>query len=124
MPGKVWIRLCALEQLPSDKAVNIFVNGQRYVVIRQGESAYMVQGYCTHMLYPLKDSKVENCVLTCNLHGSKFDIRDGSVQHWPMPMVDDVKQKKMLRTFETRVEGGEVYVAWETDDPSKVRARF
>lgn len=124
MAEKVWVKVCPVSDLPNGKAINILVNGQRFVVARCDDQAYMVQGYCTHMLYPLKDAKVEGCIITCPLHGSKFDLRDGSVQNWPMPMLEDIKQKKMLRTFETQVKDGIMYVAWVADDPSKVRVRL
>jgi nitrite reductase/ring-hydroxylating ferredoxin subunit len=122
--ARVWVRLCALEDIPSGKATNVFINGQRYVIARDGDLAAVLQGFCSHMLYPFKDAQVADCTITCDLHGSQFDIRDGSVLNWPMPMLPDTQERKRLKTFETRVEAGILYVAWPAADPSRVRVRF
>jgi len=122
---KVWVRVCALNDIPAGKATNIFVNGQRFVIMRTKDAAYITQGYCTHMLYPLKDAVVgDDCILTCNLHGSKFDVRDGSIKYWPMPAADDILKRKALQIFPTRVEEGVVYVEWPGTDASKIRIKL
>lgn len=120
---QVWVRVCTLTEIPEDRAINLHVNGQRLVVAREGDSAFVVQGYCTHMLYALKDAAVDACVITCPLHGSQFDLRTGEVIYWPMPDLADAKARKMLRTFETKVEGGTVYLRWLANSPDKVRVR-
>lgn len=121
---KVWVRVCPVNELPDGLAKNLHINGQRLVVARSGENAYIMQGYCSHMLFPLKDAKIDDCVITCNLHGSQFDVRDGHVVRWPLPVAEDTVRNKTLRTFETRVEGGILFVAWPGDSPDKVRIRF
>lgn len=121
---KVWVRVCALTDLPEGRAVNLHVNGQRLVVAREGDLAYIVQGYCTHMLYALKDAAVESCTITCPLHGSQFDLRTGSVLHWPLPDLEEAKARKMLRTFETQVRDGDIYLNWAANSPDKVRVRL
>lgn len=120
----VWVRVCALDELPAGKAINVFFNGQRYVISRCGETAFVTQGYCSHMLYPLKGAKVEGCVLTCNLHGSQFSLKDGKVLHWPLPALEDTLKRKALKAFETKVEGGVVFVLWPGKDGEKIRVKF
>jgi 3-phenylpropionate/trans-cinnamate dioxygenase ferredoxin subunit len=122
--NKVWVRVCDLSDLPADRAVNVHVNNQRLVIARCGESAHVLQGYCTHMLYALKDAEVSNCLITCNLHGSQFDLRDGSVQSWATTLTDEIKQRKALRVYETEVRGGVVYLAWQAESAEKVRVRL
>lgn len=122
--NKVWVRVCQLADLPVGRAVNVHINNQRLVIARCGESAHIVQGYCTHMLYALKDSAVKDCVITCSLHGSQFDLRDGSVQHWVTPLTDDIRERKALRVYETEVRDGVVYVAWNAESAEKVRVRL
>jgi nitrite reductase/ring-hydroxylating ferredoxin subunit len=127
--NKVWVKACPLADLPTDKAANIFVNGQRFVIMRANDKAYMFQGYCSHMLYPLKDSKVQcsddkGCELVCNLHSSRFNLADGSVAHWATPASAETLERKALRTFETRIEDGMVYIEWAAASPDKVRVKF
>jgi nitrite reductase/ring-hydroxylating ferredoxin subunit len=125
-----WVRLCALADIPSDHAKALNVNGQALIITRCNDGASVLQGFCTHMLYPLANSKVENCVLTCSLHLSSFRTEDGSVNEWSTyPPVSGkvlalINQNKALRTFETRVTDGDVYLLWPTDDPTSVRVRI
>ncbi len=122
--SKIWVRVCDLSDLPADRAVNVHINNQRLVIARCGEGAHIVQGYCTHMLYALKDAEVSNCLITCSLHGSQFDLRDGSVQSWATPLTEDIKQRKALRVYETEVRDGALYLAWNAESAEKVRVRL
>ncbi len=126
---QVWVRICALDSVPTDKTLDITVNSQRLILTRCGDEAYIYQGFCTHMLFPLAGSQVGECILTCKLHHSRFDVRDGSVVEWATypPLqdssLDEIRQRKGLRPYETRVVDGDVYIAWPTDQPEKVRVR-
>lgn len=122
--NKTWVRVCQLDELPTNKAINVHINNQRLVVARCGDAAYIAQGYCSHMLYALKDAPIADCVITCPLHGSQFNLQDGSIAHWPLPITDEVRARKTLRTYETEVREGVLYVAWATDEPDKVRVRL
>jgi nitrite reductase/ring-hydroxylating ferredoxin subunit len=125
---KAWVKIGLLSQVPEGKAINVYINGQRLVITRHQDSAYVLQGYCTHMMFYFKDALVEDCVLTCGLHRSQFDVRDGSVVLWTEnlsgKLLEDVKTKKRLRTYDTEVRDGIVYVLWTTADPDKVRVKF
>jgi len=123
----VWVRVCTLSKIPANKAIGFTVNGQRMIVVRCGDQPLVMQGYCSHMLYPLADSKIDGCVLTCALHRSKFDARDGAVVEWgAFPPVtgaalDTIRAERSLRTFETRVNGDEVFLRWPAEKPEDVR---
>src|SRR5947207_3437709 len=122
--NKVWVRVCPLDRVPTGKALNLNINGQRLIIARCGDSVSIMQGFCTHMIYPLAGARIQDCVLTCGLHHSKFDIRDGSVVDWStLPGIsgvtlEEVRDHKTLRIFETHVEDGALFILWPTDDPS------
>ena len=125
-----WVRLCTRDQLPEQKAVELNINGQRLAIARCGENVSVLQGYCSHMLFPLAGSRVDHCVLVCSLHESSFDIRDGSVVEWSsFPAVTGqalaaIRDHKALRTYETRTTDGEVYILWPVEDPESVNVRI
>ena len=128
--AKSWVRVCALNDIPADKAQDVTINGQRLIVTRCGDEPRIYQGFCSHMLYPLGNSGIDNCVLTCSLHRSQFDVRDGSVVTWSTypPTVGKtlsaLRERKALKSYETRVTDGDVYIAWLTDRPENVRVRM
>ncbi len=127
--NKIWVRVCALDQLPADKPKDVNINGQRLIITRCGDGAQILQGFCSHMLYPLSAASLNGCELTCALHHSRFDVRDGKVLDWSVyprivgPALAALRERKALRTFETRVTDGDVYVLWPADDPNTVRIR-
>ncbi len=128
--AKSWVRVCALNDIPTDKAQDININGQRLIVTRCGSEAHIFQGFCSHMLFPLGGSQIDDCVLTCGLHHSQFDVQDGSVVTWSTypPIVGKtlsaLRERKALKSYETRVTDGDVYVVWLTDKPENVRVRM
>ena len=127
---KTWVRVCSLDDIAKDKASEVIIAGQRLTLARCGDSASILQGFCSHMLFPLAGSAVDDCVLTCALHNSTFNTRDGSVIDWstfpPLvgPALAAIRQRKALRTYETKVEGDEVFVLWPTDAPETVTVKM
>ncbi|MGB2953257.1 MAG: Rieske 2Fe-2S domain-containing protein [Gaiellaceae bacterium] len=62
---------------------------------------YAVQGHCLHLHGPLGEGRLDGHVLTCPWHGWQYDVRTGK-------NVFDLAIQ--LRTYEVRVEDGEIKV--------------
>lgn len=126
---KTWIKVCQLNDLPVHKAADLHIANQRLIITRSDDSAQIYQGFCTHMLFPLAGSKVEDCQLVCALHQSKFDVRSGQVETWAdQPGVTgsalgDLQLQKALRSYETKVEDGILYISWMTQSPDSISVR-
>ncbi len=127
--NRVWVRICALDDVPAERALGISVSGQQLILVRCNHETHVYQGFCSHMLYSLAGSRIEGCTMTCGLHHSQFDVRDGSVVQWaaypPLDsqVLDEIRKRKALRTYETRVIDGDVYISWAADRPEDVRIR-
>ena len=81
-------------------------NGERVCLARVQGDVYAVRDRCTHAEYPLSEGSVgPEYELECPLHGAVFDVRDGSVQCAPA--------EEPVRTYEVKVEGGEIWVRAE-----------
>jgi nitrite reductase/ring-hydroxylating ferredoxin subunit len=63
---------------------------------------YATQNACLHLEGPLGDGWLEGTVLTCPWHGWQYDVRTGE---------NEFDRAIRLRTFDVRVEDGEVKVA-------------
>ncbi len=63
---------------------------------------HAIQGTCSHEDYPLDEGVLDGYTVTCALHHSRFDLRDGSVVDPPA----DVP----LAIYEVTVEDGRVMV--------------
>lgn len=75
--------------------------GRWLAVFRAGGEVFAIDNACPHMAGPLGAGRVENCVVTCPLHGWKIDLRTGA-----SPTNAHVR----VARHEVRVEDGWVWV--------------
>jgi len=126
----VWVRLCPVAKVPTNKAAGFRVNGQRMVLARCGDSIKVFQGFCSHQQYPLAGSKISDCVMTCNLHRSKFNVVDGTVAEWATLLavsgkaLTDIHDQHALKTYATRLENGEVLLEWPGENVDAIRIKL
>ena len=97
-----WQRVAALADLADDAALAVRLGNRRIALYRLDGKVYALDDVCTHALALLSQGFIENGAVECPLHGARFDIATGRCLS-PPATVD-------LRTYEVRVEGGEVYV--------------
>jgi 3-phenylpropionate/trans-cinnamate dioxygenase ferredoxin component len=96
------IPVAALTAVPEGEARGFEVEGVELVLCNVDGEIYALQGMCTHQDLPLDGGEVEGGVLTCEWHGAEFDVCTGAVRTLPAT--------RRLRTFETRVTDGRIYV--------------
>jgi nitrite reductase/ring-hydroxylating ferredoxin subunit len=108
----------------------VTLEGQELVICNSNGSWYAVERRCGHMNAPLDKGTLDGTIVTCPMHCAQFDVRSGGVLCGPMPhdpgvrpptprgaqllhdlveMIDQVRTLP-IRTFETRLEAGEVWV--------------
>ena len=59
------------------------VSGIPAVLLKQGQTIYAIGATCTHLAGPLDEGTVEDGVVQCPWHGSRFCMSDGSVVNGP-----------------------------------------
>jgi len=91
--------------------------GIRLLVARVEGKYYTAQALCPHMKGNLARGKLDGFIITCPLHGSQFDIRDGSNIAWVAALprlaqkaVGVVAKPKDLKNYPARVQDGQVWV--------------
>jgi len=95
------------EALVRDKAV---------LLARMGDSYYAADNRCTHMGGKLSQGKLEATVVTCPLHGSQFDLKNGQVIPWLkgpglLSTVGKIlKSPRQLTTYKVRVEDDKILI--------------
>jgi len=78
----------------------LHVNGRRIALARTGDRYHAVDDGCTHRGGSLAGGVLVGHTVQCLWHGSQFDVRTGEVACGPA--------KKGVRTFDVRVEKGDV----------------
>ena len=57
--------------------VRVEVDGLAVAMVREAEEVFAIEDECSHAAVPLSEGDVEDCMIECFLHGSRFDLRTG-----------------------------------------------
>ena len=64
-------------------AMRVYDAGERRILVAHiGDQFYALDAKCPHMGGDLSRGRLEGTALTCPVHGSRFDVRDGRVIAW------------------------------------------
>ena len=86
------------------------------LVARVGEKYYVADNRCPHMGGRLSQGKLEGTVVTCPLHGSQFDLKDGKVVRWlkgsglMSKLGKALKSPKTLTVYKTQVKDDQILI--------------
>ncbi len=94
-----WIDAFASDELADNQAKLVKVDGKRIAVFRTSGELYAIDDRCPHEGYPLVKGAVAECILTCQYHNFKFDLRDGACV-----MGDEAVRTFPIRLAKDRVE--------------------
>ena len=91
-----------LADVPQGASLAIELEGHDLALVRDGETVYCIEDWCSHGEIPLSDGDVEGCEIECFLHGSRFSLRTGEPTGLPATVP--------VSTFPVELRDGEVYV--------------
>lgn len=76
---KEYIRACALAEMPKRFGKRIEIEeGVEVALFDVDGTLYAVDNICPHQKFPLlHEGDINDCVVTCPMHGWRFDIRTG-----------------------------------------------
>ncbi|MEZ6126842.1 MAG: FAD-binding oxidoreductase [Planctomycetaceae bacterium] len=104
-----------MSDVPDKSGLAVSVNGMDLALFRHQDGIRCIDAACPHEGASLADGDFSNGVVRCPWHDWAFDVRNGcSLDH---PGND-------VRTFESKVEDGQVLVKLETNVPSVPAATF
>ena len=90
------------DEIPPGTIRTVHVGDEAVAVANVGGELYAVQNACIHLQGPLGEGWLEEGKLTCPWHGWQYDVRTGQ---------NVFDRAIRLRTYEVRVENGEIQVA-------------
>jgi nitrite reductase/ring-hydroxylating ferredoxin subunit/uncharacterized membrane protein len=97
-----WTRVAAADEVTEGTAKPAQVQGRPILLYREKGHVYAIEATCTHAGGPLYEGEVQDGVVTCPWHGSRFRLSDGAVCRAPATFP--------VPRLETRVRGGQVEV--------------
>ena len=101
MAADEFVTVARVEDVPPGVVTTVHAAGEAIALAHCDGGFYAVQHDCLHLHGPLGEGHLEDCVLTCPWHGWQYDVRTGQ---------NEFDRAIQLRTYEVRVEDGEVSV--------------
>jgi 3-phenylpropionate/trans-cinnamate dioxygenase ferredoxin component len=92
----------------------VVVKGRELLVVSAGGNIYCADARCPHLSGDLSKGTLQGTVLTCPVHHSRFDLKDGSVVQWTdwsglAASVSKIfKSPRALKTYPVKVDGDKV----------------
>jgi 3-phenylpropionate/trans-cinnamate dioxygenase ferredoxin component len=116
-----FIEIGRTNDLSDGTMVRVYIERKDVVLARVDGKYYAAAGRCPHMRGFLSRGKLKGTVVTCPVHGSRFDLRDGRVVRWVegsgyksligkfmSAMGIAAKEEKPLAVYEVKVDGDRI----------------
>lgn len=97
-----WIKAGEAAAIAKAGMTGIKAGSERIAVYHSDGAYFATSDVCTHQFALLSDGEFDGTTVTCPLHQAVFDVKSGAVEEGPADL--------SLRTFETKVEAGAVWV--------------
>jgi nitrite reductase/ring-hydroxylating ferredoxin subunit len=102
VPETRFVTVARVDDLEPETVTVVRAGEEEIALVRIGDEFFATQGKCLHLEGPLGEGWLEDHVLTCPWHGWQYDVRTGA---------NEFDRAIVLRTYEVRVEDGDVKVA-------------
>lgn len=97
-----WSRVAADTDIGDECAVRVQVGDVSVCLVRSRERLHAIADSCTHEDVPLSEGDVEDGVIECYRHGSRFDLETGRALSPPAV--------RPVTVYPLVIEEGEVFV--------------
>jgi nitrite reductase/ring-hydroxylating ferredoxin subunit len=81
-PGD-WTDAAGAADVPEGEPTGAIAGDTPVLLLRHDDRIHAIHDRCSHRGCLLSDGEVEGHVVTCPCHGSRFDVRDGSIVRGP-----------------------------------------
>lgn len=112
-----FLEVATTGELPEGTLKNVTVQGREILLARAGGRVYAAQGRCPHFSADLSRGTLDGTILTCPLHHSQFDLRDGSVVRWTdlqgilLKAATVFRAPRPLTVYPAKIEGDRILVS-------------
>jgi len=99
-----FVRVLSASELPPGKGAEAVVAGKPVAVFNVDGAFHAISNTCVHRGGPLGQGVLEGSIVMCPWHAWTYDVTTG---------VSSVNPDLTVARYETKVEGGDVYVKVE-----------
>jgi len=98
-----------MKDLPAGKMMKVKIRETEILIANVGGTVYAIDNTCNHKKGDLSKGKLEGKIITCPMHGSKFNVTNGKNVEGPKMMMIRGKTDD-LKSYEVKVEGNNILV--------------
>ena len=69
-----YVEVAKVDEIPSGKMKHVEVNGKEIMIANLDGKFYALNDWCSHTNAPLSIGNIQDCIVTCPMHGARFDI--------------------------------------------------
>ena len=77
-----FIEVARITEFREGQMKKVMAGSQEILLVRVKEQFYAVDARCPHLGGDLSEGTLRDSILTCPVHHSQFDLRDGHVVRW------------------------------------------
>jgi nitrite reductase/ring-hydroxylating ferredoxin subunit len=83
------MEVAKLDEVPAGRMKHIEVNGKEIMIVNLDGKFYALNDRCSHTNAPLSMGHIQDNIVTCPMHGARFDITTGKKVSDPkMPSIN------------------------------------
>ena len=99
-----FVKVADLAEVDPGELLGVRIGGRGVCLARVDDEVYAFADNCSHRDFPLSSGEIDtdDCSITCDWHGARFDIRTGAALSLPAT--------RPIRVYPCRVEDGAVLV--------------
>ena len=99
-----WQKVASLSELPEGEVLGLETTGKRVCLANVDGEVYAFADNCSHRDFPLSMGELDtdDCTITCEWHGARFDIRTGAVKSPPA--------SRPIPVYPCKVEADSIFV--------------
>ena len=104
------------DELQEGQMRRVIVDGKEILLARVANQFYAASNICPHMSARLAKGILKGTIVTCPLHASQFDLKDGRVIRWTnwsgiiLAIGKVFRRPRPLLTYRVKTEGDQVLV--------------
>jgi nitrite reductase/ring-hydroxylating ferredoxin subunit len=91
------IPVAKVADLPVGSMIGADLGEERILIANVGGEFFAMRATCNHMGGPLEDGTLEGNVVTCPLHGSKWDVKSGALIEFVRPLPPEPTYKVTVK---------------------------
>jgi 3-phenylpropionate/trans-cinnamate dioxygenase ferredoxin subunit len=113
-----FVRAAGIAELREGTMKKIMAGGQKILIARVKGQYYAVDATCPHLEGDLSEGTLRDTTLTCPMHHSQFDIRDGHVIRWTdltgiaLRIDSGAHPPRPLKQYPVRIEGDSLLISF------------